>query len=145
MEKLLKVSLFVFGIAVVCISISWIMFSLAMEPEGHSEVGHEWLHDKLQLTEQEIEMIDQVELRYAERFENLEKTFAEKQEALAKLLIEQEAFTDSVKKSVRDVHHAHGDLQSLSIEHYYDMLETLPASKRERLKQLAAKALSQHE
>lgn len=145
MEKYIKVILFVALIAAVCATTYWIMFTFATGSDEHAEIGHEWLHEKLDLNSDEIEMIEQIEERYAARRETLEQTFNLKQNALAKILLEQDTYSDIVKNAVRDIHQAHGDLETMSIEHYYDMLSILPSSKHTRLRELAAQALSQPE
>lgn len=145
MDKLLKIILFVAGIAVVCAAVSWTMFYFAIDSDKHRESGHEWLHDELGLTAEERGMIEKVEERYAERRHALESEFAEKQNALASLLLEQDEYSSVVKDSVRELQVLNGDFQAMIIEHYYDMLKALPEHKRARLKELAAQALSEPE
>jgi len=61
------------------------------------------------------------------------------------LLRQQDSYSDEVSKAVNDLHHVHGQLQKLSIEHYYDILQMLPSEKREKLRDIAVTSLSQPE
>lgn len=145
MSNLLKIFAFVAGVAAVCAIVCWTMFHFAVPDDGHAEVGHEWLHEELGLNADEIAIIEGIEEDYEAKRKELERSFADKQRELANLLKEEKSYSDVVKEAVRGLHHIHGNLQALSIEHYYDMLETLPADKQQRLRDLAAKALSKPE
>jgi hypothetical protein len=64
---------------------------------------------------------------------------------ISELLCEQDSYSDEVSKAVNELHHVHGQLQKLSIEHYYDILQVLPPDKREKLRDIAVTSLSQPE
>lgn len=104
--------------------------------------GHQWLHEELDLTETEAAAIDAFEEPYREQRVRLQKQFEEKIQAIARLLQTTDAFSPEVSQAIHDLHIVHGQLQELSIHHYFDMLNALPSDKKERLRELAAEALS---
>ncbi len=117
-----------------------------MSPEDwqtHDQAhGHLWLHEELGLTESEAAAIDAFEAPYRAERARLKDAFDQKVQAIAELLQNTDEFGPEVVHAVHDLHIVHGQLQELSIRHYYDMLSVLPPEKKEQLRQLAADALS---
>jgi Spy/CpxP family protein refolding chaperone len=107
--------------------------------------GHQWLHEELRLTEAEETAIDAFEGGYRRERGELLETFNERIADLREILVTQDAYSDDVDLAIHRIHEVHGQLQELSIAHYYDMLSVLPPEKQEKLRQLAVKALSQPE
>ncbi len=131
-----------------CAGVSYFMSSLVLDSRewGHDDAhGHQWLHKELGLSPEEAERIDYFEGGYRARREALLKEFNLKMSELAVLLRDTETYSDDVTKAVHELHRVHGDLQTLSIEHYYEMLSVLPPDKQGKLKELAVEALSQPE
>ncbi len=98
---------------------------------------------QLDLTPEEETHFNDIEKRYKLRRKTLETDFETAKNRLAKLLVENEHYSESVTEAVHAIHQVHGDLQQLSIEHYYEILAALPEEKRKNLKNIAAQALSQ--
>jgi predicted CopG family antitoxin len=103
----------------------------------------ESFYTQLNLTQDEEKHFSDIDERYASQRKNLEVDFEAAKTRLAEILIKNERYSKDVTEAVHAIHQVHGDLQQLSIEHYYEMLATLPEEKRERLKDIAAQALSQ--
>ena len=104
--------------------------------------GHVWLHQELNLTDNEAVAIDAFEPQYWEQKAALEAKFQEKIEALRVQLMTSDRFSPEVEHTIHDLHQVHGQLQELSIRHYYQIMSVLPPEKRARLKELASQALS---
>lgn len=104
--------------------------------------GHHWLHEKLGLTPDEAAAIDAFETPYREEKAKLSAEFQDRIENLATLLRESDAVTPEVTHAVHELHRVHGQLQELSIRHYFEMLSVLPPEKQAQLRTLAVEALS---
>lgn len=143
-KALLVIGVFVFCVVLVCSITCFLMMRRMYMPE-HESVSHTWLHQKLNLTEEEERKLERIETRFAPKRAEIKKRFETAKADLAELLRKHDSYTDDVARAVRNLHRAHGDLQQLSIQHYYDMLDVLPAGKQAKLKDLATQALSQPE
>lgn len=107
--------------------------------------GHHWLHQALNLTEEEKEAIDSFEGQYHRDRDALTEEFNARIAELREILIESDEYVPEVDRAIHRIHEVHGQLQELSIEHYYDMLRVLPPEKQNKLRELAVQALSQPE
>lgn len=104
--------------------------------------GHDWLHHTLGLTETEREAIDAFEDPYRTERARLQEEFDQKVQAIADLLENSEEFGPDVVHAIHELHIVHGQLQELSIRHYFDMLRVLSPDKQDQLRKLAVEALS---
>ncbi len=136
-------------LVVVCIGVSYFV-TLAMvkgdQSWKHDQArGHHWLHEQLALTEGEIAAIDAFEPDYRGERARLLAAFEERVAKLRGLLVVKDQFSPEVTEAIHSLHSVHGELQKLSIRHYYDMMSVLPPEKQEKLKRLAVEALSEPE
>lgn len=104
--------------------------------------GHQWLHKELDLTVEEAAAIDAFEEPYRDERARLQKEFNARVQAIATLLENSDELTPEVTHAVHELHIVHGQLQELSIAHYFEMLSVLPPEKQEGLRELAIDALS---
>jgi hypothetical protein len=104
--------------------------------------GHQWLHEELGLTAEEALAVDAFEAPYRAERARLSDEFKERIDRLAALLRESDEITPEVTHAVHELHLVHGQLQELSIRHYFEMLGVLPPEKQEKLRKLAVEALS---
>jgi Spy/CpxP family protein refolding chaperone len=107
--------------------------------------GHTWLHEALDLTEEEKALIDAFEADYRSQRDDLGKEFNSRIGELREILVTNDQYVPEVDVAIHRIHEIHGKLQELSIQHYYEMLNVLPPEKQTRLRDLAVKALSQPE
>jgi len=107
--------------------------------------GHQWLHEALELTEKEEAAIDAFEGDYRSERERLVKEFDSRVGDLRQIIVSTDQYVPEVDAAIHQIHEVHGELQELSIQHYYDMLSVLPPDKQDKLRHLAVKALSQPE
>lgn len=111
--------------------------------ENHDEVnGHRWLHKELNLTPDQASAIDAFEPEYRERRTELQDQFQAKVDILREDLMKENEFTPQMEETIHELHIIHGQLQELSIRHYFQMLSVLPPEKKNDLRELAGKALS---
>jgi len=107
--------------------------------------GHAWFHEKLDLTPEQSRQIEGFETEYqAERAKIIQNLNGEIQK-LAEIIRTNESYTSEVTHGIHELHQVHGELQRLSIEHYYRMLQVLPPDQQERLRNMAVEALSEPE
>lgn len=107
--------------------------------------GHEWLREELGLNNEEFAAVNQFEADYRQERAELLRVFNQEMKDLQALLLEKDDFSPELQAAIHDLHIVHGQLQELSIRHYFDMLGALPPDKQHRLREIAAKALSQPE
>lgn len=137
---------FVAGLILLCIFVSWITSNLLTQKadwskhDGHD--GHQWLSQELNLTPGEVAAIDTFEPEYRQERATLQHHFQAKIDELRKEIVSSDEFSDEAKATIHELHIIHGELQELSIRHYYQMMRVLPPEKQERLREIAAKALS---
>lgn len=124
-------------------TVRWARTASADTPQGST--GHAWIHRELDLTDGELASISRMEQSYHADRERLLREFDRRIRHLAGLLRTEEGMTEEVKRSIHQVHGVHGSLQEISIVHFFDMIEILPPEKQEKLRSLAARALSEPE
>lgn len=107
--------------------------------------GHEWLRQEIGLSDAESAAINDFEAGYREKRAELLEKYRKQMGGLRDLLLRQDDFTPEVQHAINELHRIHGELQELSIRHYYDMLSVLPPEKKDRLRKVAADALSEPE
>jgi Spy/CpxP family protein refolding chaperone len=134
------------GLILVCVLVSAVTSNLLtrkVDWSKHDEDdGHQWLHHELNLTPKETAAIDAFEPEYRQERAALQGQFQSKIEELRQEIISSDQFSDEAKETIHELHIIHGQLQELSIRHYYQMMQVLPPEKQERLRDIAAKALS---
>lgn len=144
--RLIVVLVLLLGVSV-CVSLlvsRWMMGPSA-DWRHDAPHGHQWLHRELGLTAEEAARIDVFEENYRMRRAEALAEFNQRIAELGELLRSSDAYTDEVHHAVHQLHIAHGKLQTLSIEHYYEMLSVLPSEKQDKLRALATEALSEPE
>lgn len=134
------------GLIVLCIIVSSITSSFLIKEKDWShhdeENAHQWLHKELNLSPEEEGAIDVFELEYRHERAVLQEQFQLKIEDLREHIIHSDDFSEEAKLKIHELHIVHGQLQELSIRHYYQMLHVLPPDKQAKLRKLAVSALS---
>ena len=148
-KQILTLVAIVLVMMTICISVSIITrqwFSKSQDAWNHDMPhGHQWLHEALELTEKEEAAIDAFEGDYRSERERLVKEFDSRVGDLRQIIVSTDQYVPEVDAAIHQIHEVHGELQELSIQHYYDMLSVLPPDKQDKLRHLAVKALSQPE
>ena len=140
-----KVFLFVAVVVVACSVVSYLVANWASQAQSwkhDQEHGHEWLRQEIGLNDAEFAAINAFEAGYREQRAGLLEKYRMRMGSLRDLLVQQDAFSPQVQHAIHELHLVHGELQELSIRHYYDMLSVLPPEKKDRLRKVAADALS---
>ncbi|QYY36733.1 periplasmic heavy metal sensor [Ruficoccus sp. ZRK36] len=134
------------GLIVLCVAVSTVTSQFMISGDNWSQHdamhGHQWLHKELDLTDEEAASIDAFEPEYRQQKAILQAEFQAKIEALRELLVDSDHFSPEVQQAIHELHMVHGQLQELSIRHYFQMMSVLSPQKQARLKQLAGQVLS---
>ena len=134
------------GIILICVFVSLVTTRLIVNSsdwrQHDAEHGHQWFHRKLDLSDSEAAMIDALEPEYRKERTELEKAFQQRILILRDLIVNSQELTPEVGHAIHELHIVHGQLQELSIKHYYEMMKALPRDKQIRLKEIAVQELS---
>jgi hypothetical protein len=144
----LKLTVFVVLLIGMCAMISYIVANWASRTQEwrHDRVhGHEWLRNEIGLDNTEFAAINAFEEDYRRQRADLLQEYAARIGQLRGLLSTQSEFSPEVQHAIHELHQVHGELQELSIRHYFDMFSVLPAEKQQLLRQVAVDALSEPE
>lgn len=149
MQTTLRAPLRLFGLlaclALISAAVTLLFIRLFPSPKEwrHDEAaGHHWLHQQLDLTAEEARRVDAFEEPYRADRQRHQAELARRIAALADILRRAEDHGPEVVAAVEAVHEVHGQIQTLAIAHYFEMLSVLPIEKQERLRALAVEALS---
>ena len=134
-----------FSVAVVAVASCVLVFFGFLRQEMPVAYHHESFVERLSLDEGLRAELALVEEAYEARRQEMLARFRVATDHLAKLLESEDGLTEPVALAIREVHAVHGDLQALSVERYFEILDRLPEEKRPILRRMAAEALSQPE
>jgi len=105
--------------------------------------SHEWLHQELKLTDEQLKALEPIEHTFGARQRQLADSLRDATRQLARVMAEEKAYTPRVSAAVEHMHHWMGDLQKTSIEHVFAMRAVLSPAQGDRLLELAQQALEQ--
>lgn len=103
--------------------------------------AHEWLHDQLDLTDEQDRLLEPVERQYMEDRRRLEGDLRQANMELAEAILTEREPGDEVMRAIDRVNRITGELQRLAVEHIFEMADELTPEQRERLLELTANAL----
>ncbi len=104
---------------------------------------HEWLHEELNLTEEQSASLKRLEEQFATEEAGVRSAFNDANRHLATVIREEGAFTPRVVAAVENVHRQMGELQKLSIAHLFEMTKVLSPEQRAKLMRYAEQALTE--
>lgn len=140
----LRLLVLFFILLAVCIGVTYLSVRVMTSDRRPHERrdGYDWVKSELAFTAEEAERIEALEGPYRAELRRLQAEFDRRVGALAEILESSDSYSPEVTAAVHAIHAVHGQLQQLSIEHYFDMLRELPEEKQARLRSLAVEALS---
>lgn len=140
MRTLILFFVVVFGMAAMSSLATW--YFVSGTPESQHDV-HDWLHEQLDLTDDQVVALEKIEERSAAEESQLRDAFATANRELATALREEGAYTPRVAAAVEGVHRQMGELQKLSIAHLFEMTTILEPEQNEKLMHYAEIALTE--
>jgi nickel and cobalt resistance protein CnrR len=110
-------------------------------PIPSEAAAHQWLHDELHLTSEQLKALEPIEARYAERQRTLTQQLREANRELARVMGEDKRYTPRVAAAVEMIHMRMGELQKASLEHVFEMRTVLTPEQGDKLLRLAQQTL----
>lgn len=144
-QSYFRIAIFLGLVVAVAAGVALIFSLLVLQPGGHIGSYSRSSYELLNLSPEELERVDGVYARFETEREALLGEFHRLQGELAGILQEEESYSPRVVETVKQLHVVHADLQKVSIQRFFAVLEVLPAEKEAELRQLMAAALSQPE
>ncbi|MCH7228492.1 periplasmic heavy metal sensor [Haloferula sp. A504] len=96
---------------------------------------HQWMHQHLVLSPAQQEALESAESRFAARQEVLLGEIAEAERALAAAIRSDDADSPAIAEALEQLHKAQGELQHLTLDHFFEMKEQLDPEQAEKLRQ----------
>lgn len=140
-----KIALFFAAVVVVAGLAAWgtLHWSESRASSASEVSAHRWLHQELNLTDEQHRALEPIETKFAARERSLTEQLNTAKMKLARAMAEDKAYTPRVAADVEMVHHCMGDLQKASIEHVFEMRSVLTPEQGDKLLTLAQRALEQ--
>jgi len=141
-----KLSPILFGlilIAVISAAASWVTLRLISPEYAEPAVDyHQWIHDQLNMTEEQEKQLLPSERRYEESRRHLEEVIRIANADLAEAILRDKEYSPDVESAVAEIHEAMGRLQRATLEHIFEMKEVLDPAQYDRLMELTVDGLS---
>lgn len=112
---------------------------------GHREVTHDphqWLHEQLNITNEQDDNLAPIEQKFSSRKRVLEGAIMDANHELAAAINEDGNYSPRVKEAVEKIHIAQGELQQATLEHLFEMHSVLTPEQRKKLNSLTTDALT---
>jgi Spy/CpxP family protein refolding chaperone len=107
----------------------------------HSGDTHSYLHEQLNITQEQDIKLQDSESDYQKRKLRLQETIRLANMELADAIHENPSFTPAVQQAVDKIHNAMGQLQKASLDHLFQMQPILTDDQNKKLKKLITEAL----
>ena len=107
-------------------------------------IAHEWLHDELHLSKEQLAALGPIETKFADGEKLLTAKLREANRELADVISAEKNYTPRVAAAVETVHHHMGELQKASLEHVFEMRQVLTPEQGDKLLKLVAQTLEQN-
>lgn len=131
---------FLLVIAVVAFAVFWGCGRYYNKPTHFK--ADAWLHQQLDLTAEQEKKLAAIEEPFHARTHKIEESIRLANQELAKILSEDQRYTDRVAAAVENIHHAQGELQKAAIDHFFEMRAVLTPEQAVKLNKLAVDALA---
>lgn len=101
----------------------------------HSQHGnaHTYLHQKLNITDEQEKKLTQLEEKYQKRKAYLEKAMSLANMELADAISGDKSYSKDVQNSVDKIHKSMGEIQKATLEHLFEMQNILDDKQNEKL------------
>jgi Spy/CpxP family protein refolding chaperone len=96
---------------------------------------HQWMHRNLELSPEQHDALEPAEQRFTARQEALLREMAEAERALAEAIRSGDVDSPGITKALEQLHDAQGELQQLTLTHFFEMKEQLDPEQAEKLRQ----------
>ena len=102
---------------------------------------HNYLHDKLQITNEQDQQLTEIEQQFNQQKLRLEETIRLANMELADAIKKDDSYSPEVQQAVDKIHNSMGELQKVTLEHLFAMKPILDEEQNKKLKRLITDAL----
>jgi len=103
---------------------------------------HKTLHHKLKITSKQDRELSELEKKYFDKRQSLEKQMENANLELSQAISQDKYFSPKVQEATDKIHHAMGDLQKITLEHLFEMKPILTKEQNLKLEQMITDALA---
>tara|TARA_R110002096_G_scaffold4501_21_gene21183 strand:- start:489 stop:953 length:465 start_codon:yes stop_codon:yes gene_type:complete len=103
--------------------------------------AHEVLQRDLKLSAEQVQTLEEIEIRFLKRESKLKAANAAAVARLADALERDRAYSADVDATIAEIHETQGEIQKATIEHLLEMKSVLTTEQHDKLLSLVAKAL----
>ena len=144
MKKALQLAAMLVVVAFVAVGACFVTFRFLVPLRVNSVPTHEWIHQQLNLTADQIIALEPIEEQFQQRKSELLDQIRSANKELAQAIKENQVYSTRVSAAIEKIHRAQGELQEATLQHVFSMKATLTPEQYEKLLDLTAAALGEY-
>jgi Spy/CpxP family protein refolding chaperone len=144
MRKALQLVAMLVVVALVAVGACFVTFRFLVPLRVNSVPTHEWIHQNLNLTADQIITLEPIEEQFQQRKRELLAQIRSANKELAQAIRDNQFYSTGVSAAIEKIHRAQGELQEATLQHVFSMKATLTPKQYKKLLDLTAAALSEN-
>lgn len=142
MKRPLQLLAMLVVVALVAVGACLITFTFFFPLRSNNVPSHEWVHKQLNLTVEQEKALEPIEAEFQRRKQELLSRIQSANNELAQVIEEDQGYSSRVSAAIEKIHRAQGELQEATLQHVFEMRQTLTPEQYQKLLNLTAQALS---
>jgi len=144
MKKALQLAAMLVVVAFVAVGACFVTFRFLVPLRVNSVPTHEWIHQQLNLTADQIIALEPIEEQFQQRKGELLAQIRSANKELAQAIKEHQVYSTRVSAAIEKIHRAQGELQEATLQHVFRMKATLTPEQYKKLLDLTAVVLDEN-
>ena len=144
MKKALQLAAMLVVVAFVAVGACFVTFRFLVPLRVSSLPTHEWIHQQLNLTADQIIALEPIEEQFQQRKRELLAQIWSANKELAQAIEGDQVYSTRVSAAIEKIHRAQGELQEATLRHVFSMKATLTPEQYKKLLDLTAVVLSEN-
>ena len=144
MKKALQLVAMLVVVALVAVGACFVTFRFLAPLWVNSVPTHEWIHQQLNLTADQVIALEPIEEQFQHRKHELLSQIRSANKELAEAIKEDRVYSTRVSAAIEKIHRAQGDLQEATLQHVFRMKATLTPEQYKKLLDLTAVVLDEN-
>ena len=144
MRKALQLVAMLVVVALVAVGACFVTFRFLVPLRVNSVPTHEWIHQQLNLTADQIIALEPIEEQFQQRKGELLAQIRSANKELAQAIKENQVYSTRVSAAIEKIHRAQGELQEATLQHVFRMKATLTPEQYKKLLDLTAVVLDEN-
>lgn len=142
-KRYVNASLLVIAILTIAFSSLYIGQKISKKHDSHHQHfnAHQFLHQKLNITDKQEDSLTQLEAKYQKQKEYFEEVMRLANIELSNHIGQDKSYSVNVEKSVDKIHKAMGEIQKITLGHLFEMQNILDDKQNEELIELITNSL----